>query len=214
MKLTFCLDVLSLWCHYAMLSVERLQAEFGSNLDIAWEVALVRGERPLGYDRDQNAWFFRRGEAITGMRLDPSWLAGPLTGTREANLAALAAAALGRPGLEVPAALMRAAMAQGRPVALRQEAIAVVAEAAGLDARALDLAMDDPAVIARLAQGNRTLAAHGVDQRPVLLFENAIPDRAILSGVWAYEPMAALARTMLRDEERFLAFNRENQQPE
>ncbi len=214
MKLTFCLDVLSLWCHYAMLSVERLQAEFGSSLDIAWETALIRGDGPLGYGRELNAWFFRRGEAITGRRLDPAWLEGPLTGTREANLAALAAAALGRPGLEVPAALMRAAMEQGRHVARRQEAVAVVAERTGLDARALDLAMDDPAVIAGLAQGNRTLAAHGVDQRPVLLFENAIPDRAILSGVWAYEPMAALARTMLRDEERFLAFNQGNPQPE
>jgi predicted DsbA family dithiol-disulfide isomerase len=101
-------------------------------------------------------------------------------------------------------------MEEGRPVARRDVAIEVVARATGLDPHVLDEQMDAPAVIARLGDGNRAMAAYGVDQRPTLVLENAIPDRAILSGVWAYEPMAALVQAMLRDEERFLAFNREH----
>ena len=213
MKITFYLDVLSLWCLYALRSVERLQEEFGPRLDVAWQAALIRGDAPLGYGPELEEWFYRRAEAITGQALEPDWLEGPLTGTREANLAAIAAAALGRGGLEVPAALMRAAMEQGRRVGRREVAIEVVAEATGLDAHALDLAMDDPAVIAALGDGNRAMASFGVDQRPTLVFENAIPDRAILSGIWAYEPLAALVAAMLRDEERFEAFNRSSPMP-
>ncbi len=213
MKITFYLDVLSLWCLYAMRSVERLQMEFGSTIEVSWQAAPIRGDRPLGYGREQERWFYRRAEAITGSALEPDWLEGPLTGTREANLAALAAAHLGRRGLEVPAALMRAAMEEGRHVARRQEAAVIAAAAAGLDPYELEGAMDEAAVIDRLRHGNAELASYGVDQRPTLVFENVIPDRAILSGVWAYEPMAALVQAMVRDEERFLAFNREHPEP-
>ncbi len=213
MKITFYLDVLSLWCLYAMRSVERLEAEFGPRLELSWRPAPIRGDRPLGYGRAENRWYYARAEAITGHSLDPGWLEGPLTGTREANLAALAAAHLGHSGLEVPAALMRAAMEQGRPVARRQEAARIAAAAAGLDPYELEGAMDEGPVIARFHQGNAEMAAFGVDQRPVLVFENAIPDRAVLSGVWAYEPMAAIVAAMLSDEERFLAFNLEHPGP-
>jgi len=210
MKITFYLDVLSLWCLYAMRSVERLQGEFASQLDVRWQAAPIRGDRPLGYGREENAWFYRRAQAITGQALAPQWLEGPLTGTREANLAALAAAELGRGDLAVPAALMRAAMEEGLHVARRDVAVAVAAGASGLDPHLLEATRDDPAVIARLTEGNLEMAGFGVDQRPTLVFANAIPDRAILSGVWAYEPMAALVTAMLRDEERFLAFNRKS----
>ena len=213
MKITFYLDVLSLWCLYALRSVERLQGEFGPLLDVRWRAAPIRGDRPLGYGREENAWYYRRAEAITGEGLTPDWLEGPLTGTREANLAALAAAELGRGGLEVPAALMRQAMEAGRHVARRDVAVAVAADAAGLDPFLLDATMDEPQVIARLAEGNLEMAGFGVDQRPTLVFENVIPDRAILSGVWAYEPMAALVTAMLLDEERFLAFGSRGSQP-
>jgi hypothetical protein len=53
----------------------------------------------------------------------------------------------------------------------------------------------------------------GVNQRPVIVCENVIPDRAILSGVWAYEPIAALCDAMLKDEHHFLTFNRDNPEP-
>jgi len=213
MKATFYLDVLSLWCLYAMRSVEGLEQEFGRSLDVGWCAAPIRGDAPLGYGLAESAFFYRRGEAITGARLDPGWSEGQLTGTREANLAALAAAELGHQSIAVPAALMRAAMEDGRKVARRDVAVQVVAEATGLDPQAVDEAMDRPDVIARLGAGNAAMRAYGVDQRPTLVFENAIPDRAILSGLWAYEPMAAVVRAMLRDEERYLAFNRRNPAP-
>ena len=88
MKATFYLDVLSLWCLYAMRSVEGLEQEFGRSLDVGWCAAPIRGDAPLGYGLAESAFFYRRGEAITGARLDPGWSEGQLTGTREANLAA------------------------------------------------------------------------------------------------------------------------------
>jgi len=213
MKLTLYLDVLSLWCLYAMDAVERLAREMGPALEVAWRPAPIRGDHPLGYGREQNAYFYRRAEALTGQALDPRWLEGPLTGTREANLAAVAAAELGHPGLAVPAALMRAAMVEGRHVARRAVAIEVAAEATGLDPHALDDAMDDRRIIARLAAGNREMAALGAQVRPALLLENRIPDRAVLSGVWCYDAIAPLARAMQRDEERFLAYVAEHPEP-
>lgn len=213
MKITIYLDVLSLWCLYATRSLERLRTQADGRIAVSWRIAPINGDRPLGYGSAKQRWFYRRGAFITGSQLNPEWLEGPLTGTREANLAALAARSLGHEGLEVPHALMDAAMVEGKPVARREVAIAVVASATDLSPHLLDEVMDRPEIALKLQAENAEMLALGARHRPTILVENVIPDRAVLSGVWAYEPIAALYEAMRQDEERFLTFNAANPAP-
>lgn len=213
MKIIMYGDVLSLWCLYGMRSIEAVRDAHPGHLEIEWRTSLVAGDRALGYNSEQNAWFYRRGARLTGLALNPGWLEGPLTGTREANLAVEAATHLGHGGLDVIHAVMRAAMVGGRPLGRREVAIEVVSGITGIPPRTLDEAMDDDEVIRRMADGAAEMAALGVDQRPVFHYANAIPDRAVLSGIWALEPLAALAEAMIADETAFLAFNSEDPGP-
>ncbi|MDA8346994.1 MAG: DsbA family protein [Thermaerobacter sp.] len=207
------MDVLSLWCLYADRSVDRLLSEYGQRLQFDWRISLIRGESPLGYGRDAEAFYYRRGAHLTGATLNPNWLSGPETTTLDANLVAEAARSLGKGGRDVPRALMDAAMIEGREVWRKEIAVEVAAEAAGLPRDRLATALADPRVRDTVLATTEEMLALGVSERPVIVFESAIPDRAILSGIWAYEPMAALCEAMLRDEERFLAFNAEYPQP-
>ncbi len=213
MKATLYLDVLSLWCLYADRSIDRLLSTYGQRLQFDWRISLIRGEEPLGYDRSAQDFFYRRGAHLTGAALNPNWLGGPTTSTLDANLAAEAARSLGKGDRSVPRALMDAAMVEGREVWRKEVAVEVAAEAAGLPRDRLVGALSDPRVRAATLRTTSEMLALGVSERPVIVFESDIPDRAILSGVWAYEPMQALCETMLRDEERFLAFNAENPRP-
>ncbi len=213
MKVTMYLDVLSLWCLYADRSVDRLLAEYGKRIDFDWRISLIRGEAPLGYGQAEEAFYYRRGAHLTGAALNPGWLGGPETGTLAANLAAVAARSLGKEDRSVPRALMDAAMVEGREVWRTEIAVEVAAGAAGLPRARLATALKDPKVREEALRTTAEMLALGVGERPVLVFENAIPDRALLSGIWAYEPMAALCEAMLRDEERFLAFNAANPKP-
>ena len=208
MKITYHLDVLSLWCFYAYRSLERLLEAHGERIELDWRIALIRGEAPLGYDKPEQTWFYDRAAYLTGSRLNPDWLPGRSGSTLAANLAAEASRSLGVTDRRVLGALMTAAMEEGRPLCEAEEAARVVAETTGLTVDRVLLAMQDEGVRARVHETSAELAHLGVDQRPVMVFENVIPDRAILSGIWAYEPMAAVAEAMLRDEDRFLEFNR------
>lgn len=210
MKATVYLDVLSLWCLYLDRSMDRLLAEYGDRLAFEWRISLIRGEEPLGYGREAEDFYYRRGAHLTGSALNPGWLEGPETSTLYANLAAEAVRSIGYGDRNVPRALMDAAMVEGREVWRKEVAVEVAAAACGLSRDRVAGALEDPAVLETVRRSTAEMLALGVDQRPTVVFESAIPDRAILSGLWAYEPMAAVCAAMLRDEERFLAFNAEH----
>ncbi len=214
MKATVYLDVLSLWCLYADRSLDRLLGRYGERLQLEWRISLIRGEDPLGYGKAEEEFYYRRGAHITGTTLNPNWLAGPATSTLDANLVAEAARSLGKGDRSVPRALMDAAMIEGREVWRKEVAVEVASQATGLPRDRLASALADPRVRTAVLASTQEMLALGVSQRPVIAFESAIPDRAILSGIWAYEPMEALCEAMLRDEERFLAFNAENTPPQ
>lgn len=210
MKLTHYLDVLSSWCLIAEESVTRLRAEHAAALEYEWRIAWVKDGGPAAYSREQLAWYYARTQAVSGIALVP-WVENPTSSTAHANLAAEAARALGVSDDRVRLALARAAMIEGRPLGRREVAVEVAAGAGALDPRALDEKMNDPAIERILRENAATfagLAAQGVDQRPTFVFDNSVGDRVILSGVWRYEPLAAIAAALRADEvayERFAA---------
>lgn len=208
MKITAYVDVLSLWCLYAERSLDRVRARFGERVVFDWRLSLIRGENPLGYTKEEGAWFYRRGRYITGETLSDSWMAGKEMGTLDANVAVEAARSLGVTDDRARRAVMDAAMVAGRPVWQPSEAANVIAAATDLEDAAVLQRMQSAEVRARVLATTAEMLALGVDQRPTIVFENTIPDRAILSGVWAYEPMAAIVEAMLSDEERFTEFNK------
>lgn len=212
MKITVYHDVLSLWCLYADRSLDGVLSRHGGRLEFDWKISLIKGRRPLGYPPGMGAFYYDRGAALTTQRLNPDWYASG-AGTFDANLVAEAARSLGVADRQVYRSLMDAAMVEGKPVHRRDVAVSVAARAAGLDPGALAAAARTAAIRERILATTEEMLSLGVDQRPVIVFENAIPDRAILSGVWAYEPLAALCDAMLRDELNFLAFNRNHPEP-
>ncbi len=212
MKVTVYLDVLSLWCLYADRSLDALLASHGDQISFAWKISLIRGTGPLGYPPDLEAWYYRRGAALTGEMLNPNWFEDG-SGTLDANLVAEAARALGATDRTVYRALMDAAMVDGKPVHRLEGAAAVAARASGIDAAAIIEAARRPETKALILDSTDEMLSLGVDQRPVIICENTIPDRAVLSGVWAYEPISALCLAMARDEHRFLTFNRDHPEP-
>ncbi|TAM77723.1 disulfide bond formation protein DsbA [bacterium] len=209
MEITYYLDVLSSWCLIAEDAVARIRGEHGARIDITWRIAILSGGGPMGNSRALEAWYYRRTEAATGFSFDPAWLEGPQTATLEANLAAEAARALGCGDDRVRLALARAAMREGKRVGEHDVAVEIAAAAGNLDVKALAEKMRDPAVIARIYESTAdftALGAHGVDQRPTFVMRSAIGDTAILSGVYRYEPLAAIVAAMLRDEDAYAAF--------
>src|SRR5215472_7730001 len=172
------LDVLSSWCLIAEDALDRVRRDFGSKLAVEWRIAALR--HPLGYTHEQLAWYYRRTDAVTGVRLNPAWLLGPEDGSHIPNLAAEAARALGCEDDRVRQALARETMLNGRRSCERDLAIDIAAEAGSLDRAALGRAMDDPATEARIRDSVKAFEALHVGLRPTFALSNGIGDDTIL----------------------------------
>jgi predicted DsbA family dithiol-disulfide isomerase len=208
MKVTHYIDVLSSWCLIAEDHLARVRAAHGPALEYEWRIAWVRDGGPATYTREQLAWYYDRSAHVGGMQFTP-WVENPASSTAPANLAAEAARALGVTDDRVRLALARAGLMDGKPLGRREVAIEIAAAAGGLDPRALDAKMNDPAIeqiLRENAAGFAKLAPHGIDQRPTFVLENAAGDRVILSGVWRYEPLAAAVSALIADEEAYVRF--------
>jgi predicted DsbA family dithiol-disulfide isomerase len=205
-KLVYYLDVLSSWCLIAEDAVARVRRGFGQKVDVEWRIAALRD--PLGYTPEQLAWYYRRTESVTGVRLDPDWLTSKSDGTRIANLAAEAARSLGCDDDRVRLALARGAMTDGRRTCDRDVAVDVAAEAGSLARGALERAMDDPRTADRIRATSEEYAALRVGVRPTFALTNGIGDVCVLSGCWRYDELAASVGGLLDDEsgyENFMA---------
>jgi predicted DsbA family dithiol-disulfide isomerase len=210
--ITYYLDVLSSWCLVAEDAVVRLREGFGDRIRLEWKIAALRDQ--LGYRPDQLAWYYRRTEAVSGVRLNPVWLRSTADGTRWANFAAEAARARGVTDDRVRLAIARAAMIDGLHVGDREVAVDVAARASGLSAAEIDKGVDDPATAARIAASSAELAGFGVTMRPTFVLRNGISDATVLSGCWRHAVLAQNVSTLLDDETGYETFNAHNPAPE
>jgi len=212
-RVTYYLDVLSQWCWLAERALDQVRAEFGERVSVDWRLACVNGGAPIGASKSQYVWYYGRTKAVSGTVFNPDWMEGPQTGTLAANLAVETARILGASDDRIRRAIARAALFDGKPMGRLDVAEAVASAAADIPVPRFREIMNDPATHRRLDESAAAFAALGVDQRPTFVVENTIGDRAIISGLYAYEPLRASVSAMLHDATIYAEYSTSHPQP-
>jgi predicted DsbA family dithiol-disulfide isomerase len=190
-KITYYLEVISSWCHWAEPTWAELKSRYAGRAQFEWKVALMRPE-DFPASPAQTEWFYRRSGTIvqSPYMLNSGWFEPKGGALASPNLVAEAAKDLGVTGDEVRLALAHAALREGRRVG--QMAVAVSPQK--LRARA-----ESAAVRARVDASTAEFYSHRVTQRPAFILESAIGDKAVLSGIVRAAPLFAAADAMLAD---------------
>ncbi len=200
MKITYYLEVISSWCFWAEPAWAELKQRYGGRVEFGWKLALMDASA-LPASRNQCEWFYRRSGTIvrSPFMLNSGWFEPELKEYLAPNLVAEAAKDFGATDDRVRLAIAQAALRAGRKVGRWEEAAAVAATAAGLDAAALLKKAKSPEVEARARATTAEFHALQVTQRPTFLLENGIGDRAVFSGLVVAAPLAAATDAMLND---------------
>jgi predicted DsbA family dithiol-disulfide isomerase len=207
MKITYYLEVISSWCHWAEPAWAELKQRYAGCVEFDWKLALMDASG-LPTSREQCEWFYRRSGTIMGSQtmLNPGWFEPELKEYLAPNLVAEAARDFGVTDDRVRLAIARAAVIDGRRVGRWEEASAVGATVGGLDGAALLKRAKSPEIEARARASTTEFHALNVTQRPTFVLENAIGDRAVFSGLAVAAPLAAAIEAMLHDEVAYASF--------
>jgi predicted DsbA family dithiol-disulfide isomerase len=208
MKITYYLEILSSWCHWAEPAWAELKRRYDGRVLFDWRIALMNpGDFPVS--RAQCDWFYRRsgGTAMhSDYMLDSGWFEASRKGRYDApNLVAEAARDLGATGDSVRLALSEAAVRHGRKIGDMGEAVAIAAKAGKISPRKLRALAESPAVSARVKASTAAFHAHQITQRPAFVIEDPIGDKAVFSGLVRVEPLAAAIEAMLADTAAYAA---------
>ena len=194
------IEVLSHWCLAAMPAA-RVLADLTPNFEIVYAPSKDGG--PVGYTNEQMRWFYRRGAMAYGRELRADWCEGPQTGTWFANAVGyVGAQATGEP-IRVAHAVMSAALEQGLRLGRADECFAFMGRYLGQPASEISRRVNDPSVKQALDEGNRRMAALGLDEKPSFVIESDIGDRVVLKGLWQKELVAAAGLAVLHDERAY-----------
>lgn len=207
MTATLYLDVISSWCFWMEPAWARLRSEFGDRVAFRWKVALM-DPTGLPVSRNQLEWFYNRSGVLTRspVRLDSSWYRPELPEYLAPNLVAEAAKDFGIEDDRARLAIARAALLGGRPVADWQESAAVASRACDLDPGELLHRARTPEIEARARAATAEFHALGFRQRPAVVLENGIGDRATFSGLVSHAPLAATLTALLEDEAAYRSY--------
>ncbi|HXB03056.1 MAG TPA: DsbA family protein [Opitutaceae bacterium] len=207
MKITYCLDVLSSWCHWAEPAWAELKTRYAGRAEFAWKIALLSpGDFPVS--REQEDWFFRRSGTImrSPYMLNSGWVEPERKGLYPApNFVAEAGRDFGFTDDRLRLALAHAALREGRKIGDMAEAIAVAAQATGLDGEKLWERAQSPAIEARVRASTAEFHALQITQRPAFVLEDSIGDKAVFSGLVTAAPLIATIDAMLADTAAYAA---------
>ena len=199
-KVTYYLEVVSSWCHWAEPAWAELKRRYAGQADFVWKIAQMPAE---GYptSREQCDWFYRRSGSVmrSPYMLNSGWWEGQKQ-YLVPNLVAEAAKDLGVTDDRVRLAIAEAAVREGLKVGRWDVAVGVAAKAAKLNKAKLLARAKSKAVAARMEQSTAEFHALQVTQRPTFLLENAIGDRAVFSGLVRIEPLVAALDAMVADQ--------------
>ena len=201
LTVTLYVEVISSWCFHTEAAWDEVRLRFAGNATFDWRIALME---PAAYPatRAQADWFYRRSGTIVGAQwiLNSGWLDSRAPdGFVVPNLVAEAARSLGAGDDHVRRAIADAALRLGQGVGNLDVAVAIAAEASGLNRDALRTASLDPQTRATLDASTRDFHAMGATQRPTWVVESEIGDRAMLSGTWRAAPVIAVVEATLAD---------------
>jgi len=199
--LTYYLEVLSSWCHWAEPAWAELKTRFVGRVQFDWRIALMNpGDYPVS--RAQCDWFYRRSGMImrSPTMLNSGWFEPERKGVYLApNLVAEAGRDFGITDDRLRLALTAAAERDGRKLGDMAEAVAVGAAATGVDPAKLRARAESPEVKARVDASTAEFHAHQISQRPAFVLTDVIGDKAVFSGLVRAEPLAAALEAMLAD---------------
>jgi len=208
MKVTYYVEVLSSWCHWAEPAWAELKARYAGRAAFEWRIALMRPQ-DFPVSRRQCDWFYRRSGG-TVMRspvmLNSGWFEAGRKGRYDApNLVAEAGRDFGFSDDTIRLALTRAALVDGRRIGDLAVAVEAASAASGVPPRRLRARAESGAVRARVEASTADFLAHRISQRPAFVLEDAIGDKTVFSGLVAAGPLAAAIDAMLHDTAAYAA---------
>jgi predicted DsbA family dithiol-disulfide isomerase len=207
MKITYYLEVLSSWCHWAEPAWAELKAHYAGRAEFAWKIALMNPDDFPG-SREQCDWFYRRSGTIMRLpyMLNSGWFEAGRKGLYDApNLVAEAGRDFGFDDDRLRLALAHAALREGRKIGDMAEAIAVAARATGIDGGKLRERSQSPEIEARVRASTAEFHALQITQRPAFVAEDPIGDKAVFSGLATAAPLIAAIDAMLADTAAYAA---------
>jgi len=206
-KVTYYLEVISSWCHWAEPTWAELKRRYAGRVAFDWKIAQMP---PDAYpvSREQCDWFYRRSGTMmhSPYMLNSGWFEPAIKGYLVPNLVAEAARDLGATDDRVRLAIANAGVLDGKKVGRWEVCAEVAAKAGKLNKARLLARAKSKAIADRVKQTSAEFDSFQVNQRPTFLIEDDIGDRAVLSGLVRLEPLAATIDAMLADATAYAAW--------
>ena len=207
MKITYFVEVLSSWCHWAEPAWLELKNRYAGRVDFEWRIALMNpGDFPVS--QKQCDWFYQRSGSImrSPYKLNSGWLEADRKGDyTAANYVAEAGKDFGITDDRLRLALAHAAVREGRKIGGLDEAVLVAANATGLDAVKLRAHAESAEVKERVRIATAEFHALQVSQRPAFVIDDPIGDRAVFSGLVGLTILDTAIGAMLADTAAYAA---------
>ncbi len=207
-KITYFLDLTSSWCYWAEPAWAELKRRYAnSSVAFDWQIALL-DESGMCKSWMQAEWFYRRSGTVvkSPFMLNSGWLDPYQPEFLEINCVAEAAKDFGVTDDTARLALMEAAVREGQKIASGKLCAQIAAKAAGLDAKKLLAKAESKEIEQRVRASTAQFHALQVTQRPTFVLDSDIQDRAVFSGVWRVEPLAAAIDAMLNDAAAYASY--------
>jgi predicted DsbA family dithiol-disulfide isomerase len=208
MKITYFVEMMSSWCYWAEPAWLELKNRYTGRVEFQWKIALMNPS-DFPSSPEQCNWFYKRSGTImrSSFKLNPDWVEPELKGNYTApNYVAEAGRELGVSDDRLRLALMHAGMREGRKIGRVEEAVAVAAQATGLDAAKLRALAESPAIQQRVHASTAEFHSLKINQRPSFLLEDPIGDRVVFSGLVVLAPLAAALDAMLADSSAYASY--------
>jgi predicted DsbA family dithiol-disulfide isomerase len=200
-KIVYYVDVISSWCYWAEPAWAELKRRYANApVEFSWEITLL-DQSALPKSRGQEDWFFRRSGTVarSPFMLNSAWYDPQLSEYLAPNCVAEAAKDFGVGDDRARLAIMEAALREGKKVGDWNISAAIAAKAAKLEENALLTKARSPEIEKRVRASTAKFHALQVTQRPTFVLESNIEDRAVFSGCWRIEPLAATVDAMIGD---------------
>jgi predicted DsbA family dithiol-disulfide isomerase len=200
LSVTNYLDVISSWCFWATPAWQELRARYGNRVDFRWKIALM-DKSGLPPTVEHTEWYYRRSGMLmrSPFMLSASWVEPGRVEYLEPNCVAEAARDFGIEDDRAWLALSRAELREGKTIGDWNVGAEVVAKATGLEQNKLLERAKSPAIEKRIRESTAEFHAMQVTQRPTLVIDSPIGDRAVFSGFAKAGPLIAAIDAMLDD---------------
>jgi predicted DsbA family dithiol-disulfide isomerase len=207
-KVTYYLEVVSSWCHWAEPAWLELKKRYSGRVQFEWKIALMPAEAyPVSIEPCE--WFYRRSGSVvrSPYMLNSGWLEPEIKQYLAPNYVALAATHMGVADDRARLAIAEGALRKGLKVGRWEVSVQLAAAACQLNGEKLLALAQSPDIAAAAKASTSEFTALNVNQRPTFLIENSIGDRSTFSGIVRPEPLIAAIEAVQLDESAYDSWN-------